>query len=119
MSGHLDNKSQYGPGTRGGGPVYNGTQVQGNAPSLIRTPPPLRQLLAVGVCGLLTMLLTQSRSCNCCSPCSTSSFSQGLSAQLPWGFDYDPEAVPANSLLDSIKSPKGAIMHVWSHGWFV
>ena len=42
--------------------------------------------------------------------------SQGLSAQVPWGFNYDPEAFP---LLDSIEDPSGAIMHVWSHGWFV
>eukprot|EP01048_Picozoa_sp_COSAG05_P002813 COSAG05_NODE_122_length_17611_cov_47.044655_11_plen_437_part_00 len=41
---------------------------------------------------------------------------QGLSAQLPWGFNYDPEAFP---LLDTMAEPAGAILHVWSHGWFV
>ena len=33
-----------------------------------------------------------------------------------WGFNYDPELFP---LLDTIKEPAGAILHVWSHGWFV
>jgi hypothetical protein len=42
--------------------------------------------------------------------------SQGLSAQLPWGFNYDPEQF---GILDTIKDPAGAILHVWSHGWFV
>ena len=42
--------------------------------------------------------------------------SQGLSAQLPWGFNYDPAAFP---LLDSMADAAGAILHVWSHGWFV
>jgi hypothetical protein len=41
--------------------------------------------------------------------------SQGLSAQLPWGFSYDAERHP---LLDSIQQPAGAIMHVWrDQGW--
>ena len=43
--------------------------------------------------------------------------SQGLSAQLPWGFDYDPEMYP---LLDTIEKPAGAILHAWrDQGWFV
>jgi hypothetical protein len=41
--------------------------------------------------------------------------SQGLSAQLPWGFNYDPDQFP---VFDSIeRDPAGAILHVWSHGW--
>ena len=43
--------------------------------------------------------------------------SQGLSAQLPWGFNYDPEAYP---IFEQVQSePAGAVLHVWSHGWFV
>jgi hypothetical protein len=43
--------------------------------------------------------------------------SQGLSAQLPWGFDYDPEKHP---VLDSIVKPEGAILHVWrDQSWYV
>jgi hypothetical protein len=34
----------------------------------------------------------------------------------PWGFNYDPEEFP---LLDAIQEAAGAILHVWSHGWFV
>eukprot|EP01043_Picozoa_sp_COSAG02_P030001 COSAG02_NODE_1894_length_10475_cov_10.204125_13_plen_85_part_00 len=42
--------------------------------------------------------------------------SQGLSAQLPWGFDYDPEQHP---ILDTIASPAGAVLHVWrDQGWY-
>ena len=42
--------------------------------------------------------------------------SQGLSAQLPWGFDYDSEQHP---ILDTIASPAGAILHVWrDQGWY-
>ena len=50
---------------------------------------------------------------------------QGLSAQLPYGFDYDkvsPNGRPqdAYDFLSSMKDPKGAIMHVWrDQGWFV
>ena len=43
--------------------------------------------------------------------------SQGLSAQLPWGFDYSNESHP---ILDTIKHPAGAILHVWrDQGWCV
>lgn len=47
--------------------------------------------------------------------------SQGLSAQLPYGFDYDPSnARQAGPFLESLQNPKGGIMHVWrDQGWFV
>ena len=47
--------------------------------------------------------------------------SQGLSAQLPYGFDYDPNNDrQAGPFLKSLKHPKGGIMHVWrDQGWFV
>jgi len=47
--------------------------------------------------------------------------SQGLSAQIPWGFDFDPtNEKQAGDFLASMKDPAGAIMHVWrDQGWFV
>jgi len=40
--------------------------------------------------------------------------SQGLSAQLPYGFDYDPtNDRQAGPFLNSMQNPKGGIMHVW------
>jgi hypothetical protein len=47
--------------------------------------------------------------------------SQGLSAQLPWGFDFDPtDELNAGPFLASMKDPAGAIFHVWrAQGWFV
>lgn len=46
---------------------------------------------------------------------------QGLSAQLPQGFDFDPSnTMKAGPFLASMKDPAGAIMHVWrDQGWFV
>jgi hypothetical protein len=45
--------------------------------------------------------------------------SQGLSAQLPWGFDFDPsDESNAGPFLASLKDPAGAIFHVWrDQGW--
>ena len=47
--------------------------------------------------------------------------SVGLSAQLPYGFDYDPEdTANAGDFLSSMKDPAGAIMHVHrAQGWYV
>jgi len=45
---------------------------------------------------------------------------QGLSAQLPWGFDFDPaDAHKGGPFLASMKDPAGAIVHAWrDQGWF-
>jgi hypothetical protein len=47
--------------------------------------------------------------------------SQGLSAQLPYGFDFDPtNQRQAGPFLAGMSEPAGAIMHVWrDQGWFV
>ena len=47
--------------------------------------------------------------------------SQGLSAQLPYGFDYDPtDERNAGPFLASLKNPAGGIMHAHrDQGWFV
>ena len=44
---------------------------------------------------------------------------QGLSAQLPFGFDFDPtDEMSAGPFLASMKDPAGAIFHVWrDQGW--
>ena len=46
---------------------------------------------------------------------------QGLSAQLPQGFDFDPtDDNKAGPFLASMNNPAGAVMHVWrDQGWFV
>jgi hypothetical protein len=46
---------------------------------------------------------------------------QGLSAQLPYGFDYDPtDAENGGQFLATMKNASGAIFHVWrAQGWFV
>eukprot|EP01043_Picozoa_sp_COSAG02_P002412 COSAG02_NODE_55_length_43887_cov_30.660364_33_plen_712_part_00 len=47
--------------------------------------------------------------------------SVGLSAQLPYGFDYDPaDATKQGPWLSSLKNPAGGIMHAFrAQGWFV
>jgi hypothetical protein len=46
---------------------------------------------------------------------------QGLSAQLPFGFDFDPQdEMNGGPFLASLKDPAGAIFHAFrDQGWFV